>query len=425
MNQAKKAVIIAPFWGDPQHIGTHRIRQFIWWLVSAQVEVVLVRAGRSDRRRQEEWGTEITVRDPLGLHSDSETGTSKDYRFVPTRRPNPLRRWAAYLLLNPDPTVVWARTAARHPTVLEFAQNASWVVSSSPPETAHVASFLLAKHLKTDLIIDLRDGWLDEPLRPRTGSIPLQRYRERRWETRILRNAKQVLVTSPVWQRLLEERLPITRGRITMLTNMYPAESGESAAESWMPKGGESLKLVYAGRFTGSRTTRKADRLLEPLLTGLRSNRSHGEVTFVGDLASEDLEQLDNYRTRFEEAGWSLAHAPSVPRGELARHLATADGLLLLTVGQATIPLKFYDYLVARRPILAVTPRGSAMSQIGETLPQVFLLDPEAGAGEQRIREFLKACADPNVHYQLPSQFEQSELAKMFFNALGIQRHIS
>src|SRR4030095_4470018 len=100
MNQAKKAVIIAPFWGDPQHIGTHRIRQFIRWLVAAQVEVVLVRAGRTDRCQREDWGTEITVRDPLGLHSDSDTGNPREYRFVPTRRPNPLRRWTAYFLLN-------------------------------------------------------------------------------------------------------------------------------------------------------------------------------------------------------------------------------------------------------------------------------------------------------------------------------------
>ena len=111
----------------------------------AQIEVVLVRAGRTDRHRPEEWGTEITVRDPLSLHSDSESGNPTDYRFVVTRRPNPLRRWAAYSLFNPDPTVVWARTAARHPTVLEFAQNASWVLAFSPPETAHVASFLLAR----------------------------------------------------------------------------------------------------------------------------------------------------------------------------------------------------------------------------------------------------------------------------------------
>jgi hypothetical protein len=225
-----------------------------------------------------------------------------------------------------------------------------------------------------------------------------------------------------VWQQLLEKRIPITRGKVTLLTNMYPVEAGGLPAESWMPNEAGRLKLVYAGRFTGSRPTRSADRLLEPLLAGLRLNPSRGEVTFVGGLAAEDLKQLDNYRMRFEEAGWSLACAASMPRDKLVRYLATADGLLLLTVGQATVPLKFYDYLAARRPILAVTPRGSAVMQIGETLRHVFLLDLEARAsGAQRVREFLNACTDPNARYELPTQFDPSELAKVFLNALGIQ----
>jgi len=420
MNRLQKAVIVAPFWGDPHHIGTYRIRQFIQWLVSAQVEVVLVRAGRTDRCKREDWGTEVTVRDPLGLHSDSETGTPQDYGFVPTRRPNSIRRWVAYLLLNPDPTVIWARTAARHPAVLELGQKASWILSSSPPETAHIASFLLARRLKAELIVDMRDGWLDEPLRPRIESVPFQRWREGRWEARILADAKKILVTSPVWKRLLEERLPRTLGKVTMLTNMYPVEAGEPVLRRKPNETGQ-LKLIYAGRFSGSRTTRKADRLLKPLLTGLRSNPSHGEVKFLGDLTREDLAQIDEYRAQFEEVGWSLACSPSVHRGELATQLAKADGLLLLTVGRATIPLKFYDYLPARRPILAISPRGSAVSQVGDGLRQVFLVDPEAeDNGVRQIQQFLKSCSDPNVRYEVPTHFSEPELRRVFFEVLSL-----
>src|SRR5262249_15607680 len=204
------------------------------------------------------------------------------------------------------------------------------------------------------------------------------------------------------------ERLPVTQGKVTMLTNMYPADSGQPTVQDWKPNATGRLKLVYAGRFTGSRTTRKANRLLEPLLRGLQSHPSHGEVRFVGDLTGEDLAQIDQYRSRFEEAGWSLSYSPPVARDELASQLTKADGLLLLTVARATIPLKFYDYLPARRPILAVTPRSSAVSQIGKTLQQVFLVDPDTKyEGVRVIQEFLKACSDPNVRYEPPSQFSQ------------------
>ena len=61
------------------------------------------------------------------------------------------------------------------------------------------------------------------------------------------------------------------------------------------------------------------------------------------------------------------------------------------------------------------------MSQVGDGLRQVFLLDPEAeDNGVRQIQQFLKSCSDPNVRYEVPTQFSQPELRRVFFEVLGL-----
>lgn len=53
-----------------------------------------------------------------------------------------------------------------HPLVLAHAAGAAVVISSSPPESTHIGSVRLADALDAKLLVYLRDGWLDEPLKP-------------------------------------------------------------------------------------------------------------------------------------------------------------------------------------------------------------------------------------------------------------------
>src|SRR2546426_8877396 len=147
-----KALIVAPFWRQQGHVGNYRIDRFVRWLAGAGVNVVLVRAGSSDTAKATDWGSEVTVADPLRLYVDSERKDATDFK---PRTRSPLRRYLAYLVFNPDPTVVWARRAARHSLIMEQSKGVRWVISSNPPESCHVAAATLAKSLNAKLIIDM------------------------------------------------------------------------------------------------------------------------------------------------------------------------------------------------------------------------------------------------------------------------------
>lgn len=409
-----KAVIFAPFWRHARHVGNYRVDRFVRWLAAEGIYVVLVRAGSVTGQRSTEWGVELTVRDPIGLYRDSVPGVTP----VKSRRPNRLRRMLVRWLFNPDPGVLWARVAAKNPTVLEHAAGASFVISSSPPESAHIGASALAKNLKAKLIIDMRDGWLDEPLKPLLRNSRLQRWRESRLESSILQQAKRIFVTTPIWKSLLGDRLPCTQDKTIVLTNGYPPEGLLNSSHARIRSSNEPLRLVHAGRFTGSSLSRKVNYLLAPLMLGL--DHVEGVVTLVGGLEEVDIEEINKWIPRFKSKGWTIEVKDAVPRDEMMSLLNEADGLLLLSASHAAIPSKLFEYLSLGKPIFSATLQSSAVWDVGASLEQLFLTDYQ-NADELVSRSFISASAMIEKNYKIPDQFSEEVLSKIFLaNVLSV-----
>jgi len=408
-----KVVIVAPFWQQPHHVGVYRIDRFIRWLSVRKVQIILVLAGSSDQAQQMSWGMQIIIRDPLGLYKDIVPGNTVS---TPMRRPNRLRRLIANLIFNPDPTVVWARRAAGHPLVVEHGEGADFVLSSNPPESAHVASYLLAKRLHAKLIVDMRDGWLDEPLKPLLQYSSLQRLREGRLENRILREANHIFVTSENWQLLLKQRLPFTGDKTTVLTNAYPPHTMKSCCYESKKTVPKRLTLIHAGRFSGSRNTQRVELLLKPLLCSILDMETKGNIVFIGRLEPSDLNEIACWKPQFELAKWSLEVYPPVSRAEVIKHLHQADGLLLLSASYAAIPSKLFEYLPTGKPILSLTPVDSAVCKLSKNIPQIFSLDYTQPLYDNcTVHGFISACSAGIYNYEIPTDFTEDILSETFY----------
>ena len=411
-----KAIIFAPFWRQRGHVGNYRIDRFIRWLSERGDEVVVVRAGDSYGVASEAWGTEFTIRDPLGFHPDHST--VNPVRAGPVRRPNRLRRHLANLLFNPDPAVVWAVLAANDKSVRRIAEGARWIISSSPRESSHGAAAKLAYRVGADLIIDMRDGWLDDPLDPLLQSSWLSRRREGRREARILRQAHCIFVTSHQWRELLQVRLPFVREKTVVLTNAYP-RSGIKWCKAEAANG--PLTLLHAGRLQGSRQSQLVELLLAPLLEGLSSNgEPAGVLTFLGDLTRGDRVELTGYQARFEDLGWRIQVDAAVPREQMMVRLSMAHGLLLLSASQAAIPSKVFEYIPTGKPVLAVCPKGSALWNIAAGLKQFFPIDSRGSATAcNTVRSFLHTCRLGCTEFEVPEQYSEPYLKKVFLGHLS------
>lgn len=411
----KKAVIFAPFWRHSGHVGNNRVDRFVRWLYEDGFHLVMIRAGSNDGLREEPWGIEITVRDPMGLYRD----TRSDAIPPVARKPNKLRRRLAYWLFSPDPSVVWARAAAKNALVLEQAAGASFILSSSPPESAHVGARQLSKRLNVPHIVDLRDGWLDEPLKPLLRQSALRRWQEGRMEADILRHAGAILVTSSVWQDLLVQRLPALAPKITVLTNGYPNGLLYSQQSVATEPSTEQV-LIHAGRFMGSHLTRSPKLLLDPLLGAIGANQCRGSLRLIGPLAADERALIAQFNMPFLEHGWRIECAEAIPRDELLSLLPQAHGLLLLSASGAAIPSKLFEYIPTGRPILVVTERDSATWKVCEQLSQAFLIDinGQGNDGADQASLFLKEASQWTGVWDCPDDYSEKCLSAVFRNTL-------
>lgn len=371
MKPTKKAIIFAPFWRMPGHVGSNRVERFVRWLAADGYEVVMIRAGAREGEWSEPWGREIAVVDRLGLHPDPQPGR---VATAPTRKPNKLRRALAYWLFNPDPAVVWARAAARNPKVRAEMTGAAFILSSSPPESAHVGAWKLSRAHGVPHIMDMRDGWLDEPLKPLLLNSALRRWQERRLESAVAHNAAVIFVTSGVWKELFDARYPQLAQRVHVLTNAYPASLPESKQVQRKQPADERV-LIHSGRFTGSRLTQSPELLLEPLLRHLAVHPSKGVIRLYGDLSADERTLIDSFRERYGKIGWRIEAPGSLPRAQLLEEMQEADGFLLLSASHAPLPSKAFEYISLRKPIFAVVGEKSATSDLCSRLPQCLAVN--------------------------------------------------
>lgn len=361
MNTAqKKAVLFVPFWRMAGHVGNHRIDRFRRWLSSDGYQIVVIRAGEKEGVCNEEWGIEITVVDRLGLHPESKP---EQAIAVSKRKPSKLRRAVANWLFNPDPAVVWAKAAARHPKVIEAVKGASLILSSSPPDSVHVGAWMLSEKTGVPMIMDMRDGWLDEPLKPLLNTSAFRRWREGRLESRIAKHAKVIQVTSDVWKELFDTRYPYLAAKVHVLTNGYPTQMPLQIrnAEREIKK---EFILIYAGQFTHSQKARLPELLMAPLLKNLALKPSEGVIRFYGNLSNEEVECIQSFEKQFMKINWRIEFHGMVPRIEMLAAMQQADGLLLLSASHAAIPSKLFEYLATELPIGYVAPQGSATDRV-------------------------------------------------------------
>lgn len=418
----KHILFICPHWHQTGNVGVLRAKRFVRWLHAGDYSVTILAAGDATREEAADFGSILTVKDPLGLYTEPKRCGHPDTltdSAPSTRAPNAWRRALAYMIFTPDLQVAWAYRCLFTTEVRKAAEDADMMISSSPPDSAHVLADWLAKRSGTPFIMDMRDGWLDEPMKPLLISSGMQRWREKRLESRCLQNASLVFVTSTKWKSMLTRRYPKLGGNIRVLTNAYPRDSEAiTVKKASIPRSADPMRWVHAGRIQSSRPERNADSLLQPIfdyLGGTQCRPLH--VVLTGTLEQDEESTLQNWKHRFKQRGAEVIREPQIPHEEMSTYLRNADVLLLLSASHASIPAKFFDYLASGRPMICIAAEQSIVNELASTLPQCVVLDLH-NPDILRLRTFLEQCMGDGVEVLIPSAFSEDELGKDFLHHL-------
>jgi glycosyltransferase involved in cell wall biosynthesis len=279
-------------------------------------------------------------------------------------RPHALSR-----LIVPEPLLAaWAPFARSRALRLSHRERFDCVITSSPPESVHAIGRALRRR-GVPWVVDLRDGWNFEPIRPRFPTS-IQRRLDERLERRWLRSADAVVCVSRPAADDLRRRLGIE-------ARLVPNGWDPDAAESDEAGNGDGIldpdrvSLVYTGRFGSyGRDPAPLVRALGELGRTDAESASRLELVVAGPLteAEEKLMQTDVSPARIVVAG-------SLTRERAIALQGAADALLLLASPRRTqlLNFKLFEYLAAGRPILALaagTEAGCVVEELGgDTVP--------------------------------------------------------
>ncbi|RJR29430.1 MAG: hypothetical protein C4574_03580 [Candidatus Latescibacterota bacterium] len=262
-----------------------------------------------------------------------------------------LRRLGEFFLL-PDTYAGWAPFAAREAGRLASSKRFDAVYSTSPPDSSHLAAMGLARRHRIPWVADFRDPWIN--LRLRTPPTPVHRFLHERME-RAAARADLVLVTTEAHEETMRRLYP--ECRVERIPNGYEEEDFPSEPAAVPPA--EPFTVTHCGMLTLGRSVR-------PFLEGFAAFAKRApakaaatRVAFVGARESANEELAGSLaladRVRFED---------NLPHREVVRRERESHVLLLVKHDderyRGLVPGKLYEYIGARRPILAIAPEGEA-----------------------------------------------------------------
>lgn len=248
-------------------------------------------------------------------------------------------------LMIPDRNLPWLVPALRAGARAVRETRPTAIFSTSPCITGHLIAMILAGRFGLPWIAEFRDAWTTSELYSRPA---WRAWIERRIERRIMKRAARVVTVSADDVERFHRAYPEWAHKVNLVRNGYD-EVDFAGLPRDVP---ERFTLVHAGSFYGG------GRNPDPLFRAMAALRRDGVLTPERfELRLIGLPEAA-VRTAAEERGVAdlVRFTGHVPYRHALAEMTRASAVLLVTHAElSSLPVKFYDYLGARRPMLVLT----------------------------------------------------------------------
>ena len=289
----------------------------------------------------------------------------------------------------PDVNIGWLPFAVSAGAKIIKEKNIDLVYATSPVWTSLLIGFLLKKKTKKPLVVDFRDPWTDNPF----TEYPTKFHKaiEKKMEEKVLKSADHIITTTEPMTLKLIDKYPFTKGKCTTLTNGFDSEDFKNLRRNDY---GERFTITYVGQLYELRSSRYFLTAIKELLEEKRELRRNVQALFVGHSGKETKDLVKEYELQdiVKLVGY-VAHKRSL------EFMINSDVLLLLIaseeaieekMGPPMVPGKLYEYLAAKRPILALIPEGAAANIVRSTKSGNVIPPEEINSIKQAILNFLQ-----------------------------------
>lgn len=292
-----------------------------------------------------------------------------------------LSEWVRATFFIPDARCFWRWTAVRKGLQIIRENNIDAIYSTAPPYTCHVIGEILHRKTGIPWVADFRDswvGWLSAP--ERKG---FSHKIDWNLEDQVLKQAdRTITVTTGVKEDLLSRHKDVSQNKWHLISNGFDAADFEGMSGKPDP---DKFILTYTGSLYGNRNPMALFEAVQNLLKTQPDLKDKLRLRFVGRMDQ-------GYARAFESLGSMVEFISYVTHEQSIQYLLDSTALLLIIddapANKGIVTGKVYEYLSARRPILALAPEGEA-SQLIQSLNAGFIAPPHNVAAVQKTLETM------------------------------------
>ena len=312
----------------------------------------------------------------------------------------------------PDPKVFWVKPSVSYLQKYLDNHTIDVIISTGPPHSMHLIAEKLHQKNTVKWLADFRDPWSDLYYNKDFNQLAFAKNKNKRLEERILRNSDCILTVS----NSLKEELEKTAKKVEVITNGFDDEF--SASNNVI------LDTKFSISYIGLLPKQSNPKLLFKVLKGLCKEseifKKDLKLNFIGDISEEvKVEILANKLDENTDFVGYVSHQEAIAYQNKSQVLL----LLIPNVknNEGILTGKLFEYLKAKRPILAIGPEKGDLATILQETNSGVIVNFDA---EEKLKLEIEALYQKykedklTVNFSNIEKYHRKELTKKLASIL-------
>lgn len=279
---------------------------------------------------------------------------------LPSESTRKLFTFLSDLFFIPDNKKMWKNKVLRTMNSLLKKQSFHIIFATAPPFTDFLIGKALHERYHIPLVVDYRDVWHEYPYK--YYPTPLHKYLNYRLERDVLRASSAVITTNRRVKELVLKRYKFLHyNDVKIIPQGFDPADFNDAKKTKKREPRTKMRIAHAGTFYGDRTPLYFLKGVKQAIKSQPNLKGRLAIDFIGAFRSADKNLITSLGLD------ELVHIHGyLDHQQCVEKLLEAD-LLWLTLGNdLQSPGKVYEYLAARKPILACVPDGFVRQTLQE-----------------------------------------------------------
>ncbi|CAM4266835.1 hypothetical protein [Gillisia limnaea] len=358
----KKVLIITYYWPPAGGPGVQRWLKFVKYLRDFDIEPVVYIPKNPDyplvdESLNEEIPKDITILkkrifEPYslaGIFSKKQTTTISSGIITDEKEQSFLQKLLLFIRGNffiPDARKFWVKPSIKFLSNYIQKNNIDTIITTGPPHSVHLIGLGLKEKHKLRWIADFRDPWTSIGYHKKLKLTETSEIKHKKMEEKVLKKASDIITTSFTTKAEFEK---ITGKPITVITNGYDVFSPAEV------KLDEKFTISHIGSLLSGRDPKNLWLVLGELVKEDVHFAKDFRLKLVGAVSDEVVYSIkkSGLQEHLELIGY-------VSHPEALKIQGSSQVLLLVEINseetRGIIPGKLFEYMAAKRPVLALGP---------------------------------------------------------------------